>query len=64
MSSNKKAVGKYIIIKDLEFSDFMKDDDGKIKLYNTINEAAETCGMYEFEDVLVCKIEYNHVEKD
>ena len=43
---NEKAVGKYIIIKDLEFSDFMKNDEGKIKLYDTIGEAAETCGMY------------------
>ena len=59
---NEKAVGKHIIIKDLQFSDFMKGDDGKIKLYDTAEEAAETCGMYEFENVLVCKIIFNHIE--
>jgi hypothetical protein len=61
---NKDAVGKYMIIKDLNFSDYMKDDRGKIITFNTFDEACLTCGMYEFEDVLVCKIEFNHVEKD
>ncbi len=60
---NKEVVGKYIIVKDLEFSDFMKDSNDKIKLYNSIKEAAETCGMYEFEDVLILKVEHNYVEK-
>jgi len=60
---NEKAVGKFIIIKDLEFSDFMKGKDGKIMTFDTLNEACETCGMYEFPNVLVCKIEFNHVEK-
>ena len=61
---NENAVGKYIIIKDLNFSDYMKDLEGKIQIFDTLNEACETCGMYEFENVLVCKIEYNHIEKD
>jgi len=60
--NNKKAVGKFIIIKDLEFSDFMKDKDGKINVYDTLHEASLTCGMYEFPDVLICKIVYNHIE--
>ena len=29
---NSKAVGKYVIVKDLNFSDFMKDDKGKINV--------------------------------
>jgi hypothetical protein len=61
---NKDVVGKYIIIKDLDFSDFMKDEKGKIKTYNSFDEACETCGMYEFPDVLVCKIEFNHIEPE
>jgi hypothetical protein len=61
---NEKAVGKFIIIKDLEFSDFMKDEEGKIKLYDSLREACETCGMYEFPNVLVCKIEFNHIEPE
>ena len=59
---NKDIVGKYVIVKDLEFSDFMKDKNGKIKVYNTLDEAGVTCGMYEFEDALVMKVEFNHVE--
>jgi hypothetical protein len=61
---NNKVVGKYIIIKDLDFSDFMKDEQGKIKLYDSIDEANETCGMYEFPNVLICKIEHNYVESE
>ena len=60
---NNEAVGKFIIVKDLLFSDFMKDEDGKIKVFDTALEASETCGMYEFPDVLICKIEYNYIEK-
>ena len=61
---NKNLVGKHIIIKDLDFSDYMKDEKGKIEIYDTLNEAAEVCGMYEFEDVLILKIEHNHIEND
>jgi hypothetical protein len=59
---NKESVGKYFIIQDLEFSDYMKDKEGKIKLYDTLSEAAEVCGMYEFPNALVCKVEFNHIE--
>lgn len=54
--------GKYIII-DLKDMDFMKDKDGNIKLY-TKDEAYLTCGMYEFEDVWICKLVYNYIEND
>jgi len=33
------SVGKYIIIKDLNFNDFMKDEEGKIKLFDTYEDA-------------------------
>ncbi|MFA7307582.1 MAG: hypothetical protein WC026_13020 [Hyphomicrobium sp.] len=61
---NKKAVGKYFIIKDLKFRDFMKDENGKISLYNTQEEAYSVCGIYEFPNVLVCKVEHNHIENE
>ena len=61
---NKDAVGKYIIIKDLKFSDFMKDKDGNIIVYDTEEDAGDTCGIYEFENVLICKIIFNHTENE
>lgn len=60
---NSEVVGKYVIIENLNLMDYMKDENGKICIYDTLDEAAITCGMYEFEDVLIMKIEYNHVEK-
>lgn len=59
---NKDIVGKYVIVKDITFSDFMKDEDGQINLYDTEEEALTICGMYEFEDVIVMKIVFNHIE--
>ena len=64
MSVNKDIVGKYIIVKDLKFSDYMKNEDGSIQIYNSRDDALLTCGMYEFPNVLVLKVEYNHIEED
>ena len=61
--SNKDVVGKYVILKDLSCQDFMKDGDGNMSIFDTLEDACLTCGMYEFEDAIVIKIEYNHVEK-
>ena len=61
---NSELVGKYVIIKDLKFSDYMKDEDGNINTYDTFEEASLTCGMYEFEDVLIMKVEYNYVDRE
>jgi|JFJP01.1.fsa_nt_gi hypothetical protein len=61
---NSDVVGKFIIIKDLEFSDFMKDENGKIKTFDSLEEACDTCGIYEFPNVLVCKVEFNHIEPE
>jgi hypothetical protein len=60
--NNKDLVGKFLIIKDIKFSDYMKDKDGKIKVYNSFEEAMEICGMYEFEDALVVEIKHNYME--
>ena len=53
--------GQYVII-DLQNMDFMKDKEGVIKYYDTKDEACEVCGMYEFENVWVCKLVFNHIE--
>jgi hypothetical protein len=53
---------KYIII-DLRNMDYMKDEEGKICVYDNIEEAGNVCGMYEFEDAWVCQLIYNHKEK-
>ena len=62
MVRNENAKGKYVIIKDLNFSDFMKDEKGNTNTYDTLEQALDVCGMYEFENVLVCKIELNYLE--
>lgn len=61
---NKETVGKFFIIKDLEFSDFFKDEEGKIRIFDTETEALETCGIYEFDDALVCQVTFNHIENE
>lgn len=63
MMKNSEVVGKYIIVKDLQFNDFYKEN-GDIALCDSFEEANIVCGMYEFPDVLILKIEYNHVEED
>lgn len=54
---------KYVII-DLRNMDFMKDDNKNIRVYDSEEDASIECGMYEFENVWVCKLIYNHIEKD
>jgi hypothetical protein len=53
--------GKYIII-DLRTMDFMKDENGIIKYYDTEEEAGLTCGIQELENAWVMKLIYNHIE--
>ena len=60
---NSELVGKFIIVKDLQFSDFMKDNEGKIKIYDSFEDANVTCGIYEFDDVLILEVKYNYKEK-
>lgn len=55
--------GQFVII-DLRNMDFMKDKNGNIKYYDTFEDACSTCGMYEFEDVWVMQLMYNHKEAD
>ena len=53
--------GKYVII-DLRTMDYMKDEDGNIKYYDTEEEAGLVCGIQELENAWVMKLVYNHIE--
>lgn len=55
--------GQYVIINLLNM-DFMKNKEGKINFYDTEEEARLTCGMYEFENVWVMQLMFNHIEQD
>ena len=59
---NEEVTGKFVIVKDLNFSDYMKDETGQIKTYDSYQEIGEVCGIYEFEDVLIMKIVENYKE--
>lgn len=54
---------KFVII-DFRNMDFMKDENGKLNVYDTEQEASEVCGVYEFENAWVCELKYNHIEID
>lgn len=53
--------GQYVII-DLRNMDFMKNEEGNINYYDTMEDACTVCGIYEFEDAWVMKLVYNHKE--
>ena len=53
--------GQYVIISLIDM-DFMKNKEGKINYYDTLQEAADICGMYEFENAWVMELIYNHIE--
>lgn len=53
--------GQFVIV-NLLTMDFMKDDDGIIKYYESESEAIWVCGMYEFENVWVMQLIHNHIE--
>ena len=54
---------QFVII-DLHNMDYMKNKEGKIIIYDSMEEACATCGMYEFEDVWVMQLIYNHKENN
>jgi len=59
---NSEVVGKYIIIKDLNFSDFMKNENGEISIYDSYEAAYNSAWINEPEDALILKIESNYIE--
>ena len=54
--------GQYVIISLIDM-DFMKNKEGKINFYDTLEEASDICGMYEFENAWVMRLIYNHIEE-
>ena len=54
-------IGQYVII-GLRSMDFFKDENGKIKYYDTEEEACNICGIYELKNAWVMKLVYNHIE--
>jgi len=55
--------GQFVII-DLRNMDFMKNEVGEINYYDTYHDALIVCGMYEFENVWIMKLIYNHIEEE
>ncbi len=53
---------KFVII-DIVNMDYMKNENNEINYYDSEEEACLVCGMYEFENVWVCKLVFNHIEK-
>ena len=60
----KELIGKFFIISDLENTDFMKDEEGKIAVYDSETDAMDMCGFCEFEKALVCEITNYHIESE
>jgi len=54
---------KYIIV-DLKTMDFMINSKVEITYYDTEEYTCDVCGIYEFENVWVMKLIYNHIEQD
>jgi hypothetical protein len=54
--------GKYVLI-DLRDMDYFKDSSGIIT-YDTEEDARTTAGMYEFENVWICQLKFNHIENE
>lgn len=52
---------QYVIV-DLKKNEVMKDINGEIKYYDSEERAKLICGLYEFENVWVVKLVYNHIE--
>lgn len=52
---------KYIII-NLEKLEVFKNIDGSIRYFDSEIDASIVCGIYEFENVWISKLVYNHIE--
>ncbi len=53
---------KYIIL-DLQSGECFTDENKNTKIFDTQEQANETCGMYEWENVWICQLIFNHIEK-
>lgn len=54
--SNKDLVGKYVILKDIFASDYYKDENGQIKLFDTYELALQIAWMAELSDVIIVHV--------
>lgn len=59
---NKEPSDRYVII-DINNSDFMKDENGDIAVYSSYSVALNVCGIYEFPDAWICKLDHNYKEQ-
>ena len=55
--------GQYIIL-DLNTMEYFKDIDGKLKYFEDEDMAIFTASMYELPNAWICKLIYNHIEKE
>ena len=55
--------GKYIVI-DLNSWEYWKDLDGNLKVFETEEDARVHCGVYEPENVWICKLVYNYIDEE
>lgn len=54
--SNKDLVGKYVILKDIFASDYYKDENDQIKLFDTYELALQTAWIAELTDVIIVHV--------
>ena len=54
--NNKDIVGKYVILKDIFASDYYKDENDQIKLFNTYEDALQTAWISELTDVIIVHV--------
>lgn len=54
--NNKDLIGKYVILKDIFASDYYKDENGQIKLFDTYELALQIAWMAELLDVIIVHV--------
>jgi len=54
--NNKDLIGKYVILKDIFASDYYKDENDQIKLFNTYEDALQTAWIAELSDVIIVHV--------
>ena len=55
--------GQYIIV-DLTTMEYFKTIHGDMMFFDTVEDAANHCGIYELPNAWVMKLIYNHIEKE
>lgn len=62
--NNKDLIGKYVILKDIFASDYYKDVDGNIVLFDNYEIALQTAWMTELSDVLIVCAEGHYDDEE